>query len=85
VVLSPISLTAVILRTLAAECQTSPKFGAKNDKRDAANLAVLHRGGLLTAVWVPDAAHEAMRDLIRTRLAAVALSFEGVCFNLGAS
>jgi transposase len=49
------------------------KSGArqKNDKRDAANLAVLHRGGLLTAVWVPDTAHEAMRDLIRTRLAAV--------------
>ena len=43
----------------------------KNDKRDAASLAVLQRGGLLTAVWVPDAAHEAMRDLIRTRLAAV--------------
>ena len=43
----------------------------KNDKRDASGLAVLHRGGLLTAVWVPDAAHEAMRDLIRTRLAAV--------------
>ena len=38
----------------------------KNDKRDAASLAVLYRGGLLTAVWVPDAAHEAMRDLIRT-------------------
>src|SRR3954463_6145763 len=43
----------------------------KNDKRDANALAVLHRGGLLTAVWVPDAAHEAMRDLIRSRLAAV--------------
>jgi transposase len=43
----------------------------KNDQRDAASLAVLHRGGLLTAVWVPDAAHEAMRDLIRARLAAV--------------
>jgi transposase len=43
----------------------------KNDKRDAASLAVLHRGGLLTAVWVPDAAHEAMRDLIRARLAAL--------------
>jgi transposase len=43
----------------------------KNDKRDAGGLAVLHRGGLLTAVWVPDAAHEAMRDLIRARLAAV--------------
>jgi transposase len=43
----------------------------KNDKRDAASLAVLHRGGLLTAVWVPDASHEAMRDLIRAREAAV--------------
>ena len=43
----------------------------KNDKRDAASLAVLHRGGLLTAVWVPDPAHEAMRDLVRARLAAV--------------
>jgi transposase len=43
----------------------------KNDKRDAGSLAVLHRGGLLTAVWVPDAAHEAMRDLIRARQAAV--------------
>ena len=43
----------------------------KNDKRDADGLAVLHRGGLLTAVWVPDAAHEAMRDLLRARLAAV--------------
>ena len=43
----------------------------KTDKRDASSLAVLHRGGLLTAVWVPDAAHEAMRDLIRSRQAAV--------------
>lgn len=43
----------------------------KTDKRDAAALAMLHRGGLLSAVWVPDAAHEAMRDLIRARLAAV--------------
>jgi transposase len=43
----------------------------KSDKRDAAGLAILHRGGLLTAVWVPDVAHEAMRDLIGARLAAV--------------
>jgi transposase len=43
----------------------------KTDRRDAMSLAVLHKGGLLTAVWVPDAAHEAMRDLIRARLAAV--------------
>src|ERR1700744_2375622 len=43
----------------------------KNDERDAASLAVLHRGGLLTAVWGPDEAHEAMRELIRARQAAV--------------
>jgi len=43
----------------------------KNDKRDAASLAVLHRGGLLIAVGVGDAAHEMVRDLIRTRLAEV--------------
>src|SRR5271167_141762 len=43
----------------------------KNDTRDADGLAVLHRGGLLTAVRVPTAAHEAMRDLIRIRFAAV--------------
>ena len=43
----------------------------KTDRRDAINLAGLHRAGALTAVWVPDAAHEAMRDLVRARLAAV--------------
>jgi transposase len=43
----------------------------KTDKRDAASLAMLHKAGLLTAVWVPDPAHEAIRDLIRARLAAV--------------
>lgn len=34
-------------------------------------LAKLHRAGELTAVWVPDAAHEAMRDLIRARATAM--------------
>jgi len=43
----------------------------KTDRRDAARLARLHRAGELTAVWVPDAAHEAMRDLVRARLDAV--------------
>jgi len=42
----------------------------KTDRRDAAMLAKLHRAGELTAVWVPDAAHEAMRDLIRARATA---------------
>ena len=43
----------------------------KTDRRDAANLARLHRAGELTAVWVPDPGHEAMRDLVRARLDAV--------------
>jgi transposase len=43
----------------------------KTDRRDAASLARLDRAGELTAVWVPDAGHEAMRDLVRARLAAV--------------
>lgn len=43
----------------------------KTDRRDAVKLAKLHRAGELTPVWVPDPAHEAMRDLARARLAAV--------------
>ena len=43
----------------------------KTDRRDAAKLAVQHRSGDLTAVWVPDEVHEAMRDLVRARIDAV--------------
>ena len=43
----------------------------KTDRRDALMLAKLHPAGELTSVWVPDAAHEAMRDLIRARATAV--------------
>lgn len=43
----------------------------KTDRRDAINLAKLHRAGELTPVWVPDPQHEAMRDLVRARQAAV--------------
>ena len=42
----------------------------KTDRRDAVMLAKLHRAGELSAVWVPDDAHEAMRDLIRARATA---------------
>jgi transposase len=42
----------------------------KTDRRDAEKLARLLRSGELTAVWVPDAAHEALRDLVRARGAA---------------
>ena len=42
----------------------------KTDRRDAEKLARSYRAGDLTAVWVPDAAHEALRDLVRAREAA---------------
>ena len=35
------------------------------------DLGKLHRAGELTPVWVPDQAHEAIRDLVRARLAVV--------------
>jgi transposase len=43
----------------------------KTDRRDAMMLAKLHRAGELTPIWIPDAAHEAMRDLVRARATAV--------------
>jgi len=43
----------------------------KTDRRDAVMLARLHRAGELTGVWVPDAVHEAMRDLVRARATAM--------------
>jgi len=48
-----------------------PGDRVKTDRRDAINLAKLHRAGELSSVWVPDPAHEAIRDLVRARLAAV--------------
>jgi transposase len=42
----------------------------KTDRRDAEKLARCYRAGELTPVWVPDAAHEALRDLVRAREAA---------------
>jgi len=42
----------------------------KTDRRDALRLAQAYRSGDLVAVSVPDAAHEALRDLVRAREAA---------------
>jgi transposase len=39
----------------------------KTNRRDAEKLARSYRSGDLTPVWVPDAAHEALRDLVRAR------------------
>ena len=49
-----------------------PGDRVKTDRRDAERLARCYRAGDLTAVWVPDAAHEALRDLVRAREAAKA-------------
>ena len=47
-----------------------PGDRVKTDRRDATKLARCYRAGDLTAVWVPNAAHEALRDLVRAREAA---------------
>jgi len=47
-----------------------PGDRVKTNRRDAISLAKLLRAGELTAVWVPDERHEAMRDLSRAREAA---------------
>ncbi|APG93125.1 IS110 family transposase [Sinorhizobium americanum] len=44
-----------------------PGDRVKTDRRDAQTLARLLRAGELVAVWVPDEAHEAVRDVVRAR------------------
>jgi transposase len=48
-----------------------PGDRVKTNRRDCLTLAKLLRAEELTAVWVPDAAHEALRDLVRARAVAV--------------
>ncbi len=68
-----------VIRDLGHECIVAapslipkkPGDRVKNNRRDAMGLAKLLRAGELTAVWVPDERHEAMRDLTRARCAAV--------------
>lgn len=42
----------------------------KTDRRDSLKLARSYRSGDLTPVWVPNAEHEALRDIVRAREAA---------------
>ena len=49
---------------------SKPGDRVKTDRRDAEKLARCYRAGDLSAVWVPDADHEALRDLVRAREAA---------------
>lgn len=48
-----------------------PGDRVKTNRRDAIQLAKLLRAGELTSVWVPDETHEAVRELVRSREAAV--------------
>lgn len=59
--------------TVAAPTLIARKPGEriKTDRRDSQKLAFQHRFGDLTAVWVPDPVHEAIRDLVRARMDAV--------------
>jgi transposase len=67
-----------LIRSLGHECVVAapslipkkPGDRVKTNRRDAVELAKLSRAGELTAVWVPDERHEAMRDLSRVRQAA---------------
>ena len=66
------------LTKMGVECEvvapslipTKPGEKVKTDRRDAEKLAQCYQSGTLTSVWVPDAAHEALRDLVRARAAA---------------
>jgi transposase len=67
------------IKNLGHECMVvapsliprKPGVRVKTNRRDAISLAKQLRAGDLTAVWVPDARHEAMRELTRARQAAV--------------
>jgi transposase len=48
-----------------------PGDRVKTNRRDAVSLAKLLRADELTAVWVPDEQHEAMRELTRARETAM--------------
>jgi len=66
------------LTALGVECEViapsliprKPGDKVKTDRRDALKLAQCYRAGDLTPCWVPDAEHEALRDLIRARESA---------------
>jgi transposase len=66
------------LTSLGVQCEVvaptlvpvKPGERVKTDRRDARKLAQSYRAGDLTPVWVPDEAHEALRDLVRAREAA---------------
>lgn len=66
--LTALAVTCVVVAPTLVPVK--PGDRVKTDRRDALKLARSYRAGDLTPVWVPDAAHEALRDLVRAREAA---------------
>ena len=52
-------------RRCHVDTSTQARKRIKTDRRDSQKLAILHRSAALTRVWVPNAAHEALRHLFR--------------------
>jgi|TARA_Y100000294_G_scaffold163978_1_gene170353 hypothetical protein len=57
----------VVVAPSLIPCKTGERV--KTDRRDALSLVSLDRVRVLTSVWVLDADHEVMRDLVRARAA----------------
>ena len=66
--LSELGVECAVIASTLAPVKAGDRV--KTDRRDAERLARSHRAGDLTPVWVPDAASEALRDLVRAREAA---------------
>lgn len=63
--LSRLGVSCVVIAPSLVPRQPGQRI--KTDRRDAVKLARLLRSGDLVPVWVPDEAHEALRDLTRAR------------------
>ena len=74
-----------LIKSLGHDCivvapsliSSKPGDRVKTNRRDAVNLAKLLRAGELTAVWVPDARHEAMRDIVRAARSSIMCTMRG--------
>ena len=67
--LQQLKIACIVVAPSKTPQQQGPR--QKTDRRDAEQLARLHRAGELTAIYVPDAVDESIRDLTRARADAV--------------
>jgi len=67
--LQQLGIECIVVAPSKTPQETGPR--QKTDRRDAVMLARLHRAGELTAIHVPDAVDESIRDLTRARADAV--------------